>query len=439
MATVLRTLAGFILGIVVFAGLLYFLIVGNLSQRLVQSDTYTVAISETDAYARIYDEVLVDEALKSQTGNLLGDIEIEAHEEAVDVLREVLPPSYLRRQTEENVDRFTAFLRKEEDDLQIYVRLREPLEQIEPAVVNKIHQIIDDLEIDDPPSGGCSLASVNQLAAASAKPYAQLSNGQLPESAPSLKILTRECREQEFDRWFNLVLDDPAMNSQSALILDSRREVIYEDFVEGDTRKFLKSVAVPLVEPLIDDAISDIRRELQRNDRFDVLDWLSEESSDLTSFDIEEQSESLRNIVSTANGTGWWLSLVLAVAGSLLMAAVNLPNPSRMLRAPGITLALGGGVCLIVGFVVNSAVPGRVSDAIARAASYTADTPVSVINLTGDLVESLARQATAGFIPAAVLVIVLGVLLIAASLLWGVLSPVARRLIPGSSGDQRDR
>ena len=439
MLTLLRALAGLVLGLVVFAGLLYLLVLVNFSQRLVESEVYDIAISDTDAYNRIYDEVLVDEALKEQTGNLLGDVDIEAHEEAVDVLREVMPPAYLQEQTEENIDRFTAFLRYEQEELEVYASLKEPLERIEPAVLGKVHQLIDELEIKDPPSGGCSTEALHRLAAASAVPYAKFSEGEIPDSAPSLKILTPLCREQAFDRWFDRVLDDPAINSQAALILENEKSNLRRHFVEGDTRKFLKAAADPLVKPLIEDAIADIRRDLQRNDRFDLLDWLAEESDDTSRADIEEQAEALRNAVSDANGPGKFIALALVVAGALLMALVHLPRPAEMLRWPGITLVMGGVVCLLVGLVLNSAIPGQFRDAIARTASYSGDVPVSAINLAGDLVESFARQATAGFIPASVTVMIVGGLLIIASLASGILSELARRVIPGLNGNQRNR
>ena len=100
---------------------------------------------------------------------------------------------------------------------------------------------------------------------------------------------------------------------------------------------------------------------------------------------------------------------------------------------------MGGGVCLLVGFVLNSAIPGQFRDAVARTASYSGDVPVSAINLAGDLVESFARQATAGFIPASVTVMIVGGLLIVASLASGILSELARRVIPGLNGNQRNR
>ena len=439
MLTVLRALAGLVLGLAIFAGLLYFLVVVNFSQRLVESEVYNIAISETDAYNRVYDEVLVDEALKDQTGNLLGNVDIDAHDEAVEILRDVMPPAYLQEQTEENVDRFTEFLRHDREALEIIVSLQEPLERVEPAVLRKVHQVIDELEIVDPPSGDCSPAALRRLATESAVPYAQLSNGEIPDSAPSLRILTPVCREREFDRWFDRVLDDRAINSQAALTLENERGNLRRRFVEGDTRDFLKAVADPLVKPLIEDAIANIRRNLQRNDQFDLLEWLAEESEDTTRADIEEQAESLREVVSAANGPGRLIALAMVVLGCLLMAVVHLPNPANMLRWPGITLAIGGGICLIVGFVLNSAIPGQFNDAIARAASYSPDVPVSAINLAGDLAESFVRQATSGFIPKSVTVIAIGGVFVAASLAFGVLSGAVRRILPSSDGNRRNR
>ena len=437
MMTILRALAGLVLGMVIFAGLLYYLVVVNFSQRLEDPEVYNVAISDTDAYNRIYDEVLVDEALEDHTENLLGGLDVSVNDEAVNLLRDVMPPAYLQEQTEENVDRFTGFLRHERKDLEIYVLLKEPLERIEPAVLGKVYQIIDDLTIVEPASSGCSISALQRLAVDSAKPYSELSDGEFPDSSPSLNILTRECREREYDQWLDLVLDDPAMNSQAALILDTKKEELKGLFVEGDTREFLKAVADALVEPLVEDAVTEVRRELQRGDRFDVLQWLADESDDLTREDIEEQAESLRNVVSAANGTGRIIALVMAVIGCLLLALVHLPNPAEVLRWPGITLLMGGGVCFVVGFVVNSAIPGQINDAITRSASYSADVPASAINLAGDLLESFGRQATAGFIPAAVAVMVLGGVLIVASFFAGALTALLKKVLPGSGGNGR--
>lgn len=434
---IVRALAGLVLGLVIFAGLLYFLVVVNFSQRLEDPAVYRRAINETDAYNRIYDEVLVDEALKDQAGNLLGGVEFDVQKESVEILKDVMPPAYLREQTEENIDRFTGFLKEERNRLHLYVEMKEPLDRVEPAILDRVYEVIDELEIKQLGAPGCSPASLQRLAAGSAVPFAKLSNGELPDSSPSLDNLPRECREREFDPWFDRVLSDPSMNSEAARILEREKEQLRQSFVAGDTRAFLKQAVAPLVVPVIEDSVTDIRRDLQRNDRLDLLEKLAENSEDLTREDIDEQAESLRDIVKAANGTGRIIALIMVIVGVLLLAAVHFPRPADMLRWPGLALLMGGGVCLVVGFVLNSAIPGRIKEAATRPISYSSDIPAAAVSLGGDLGESFARQMTAGFIPAAVTVIVIGAVLLGASLFAGVLWSAVRRVLPGGGDDRR--
>ena len=437
--TLLRAVAGLILGLVIFAGLLYSLVLVNFSQRLEDPEVYKTAINETDAYDRIYDEVLVDDALEDQTGDLLGGMEVAAREEVVQILEDVMPPSYLREQTERNIDRFTGYLSGDYEEINFYVDLEEPLERVEPAVLAWVYGVIDDLEVADPGPSGCSQLSMVRLASGTSVPFAQLSDGEMPDSAPSLDILTRECREAHYDEWFDRQLNDPAMNSEAARILEGEKENLRQSFVDGDTREFLKQAAAPLVTPVIDDAIRDIRRDLMRGDRLDLLQQLADNSDDITRDDIDQQAEALRDSMRTANGPGRIVALLMVIVGSILLALVYIPRPADMLRWPGITLLLGSGVCLAVGFVINSAIPGRIKDAIVHSTSYAPDVPTAAINLAGDLAESFAQQATAGFIPAAATVLVIGAVLLTASFLADVLWAVVRRILPGSDGHRRDR
>ena len=427
----LRVLGRLVLGLAVLAGLLHFLVFANFTERLVTSEVYYVAINETDAYNRIYDEVLVDEALEDQTGNLLGGIEIEARAEAVALLRKIMPPSYLQEQTENNIDRFTGYMRGETDRLEIYVELEEPLRLIEAAAQAHVHSFIDELEIAEPPEPGCSADTVRRLAADSAPAVARLSDGKPPQSAPSLQLMTRDCRERQFDRWFDSLTADPSLNSQASLLLREAREDLREPFVEGDTRAFLKAAAWPLTKPLIDGAVAEIRRELQPGDRLDLLEQMAANSEDLTREEIEAGAEDLREALTFSNGPAKLIMLALAVAGLLLLALVHLPNPAEMTRWPGIVLALSGGVCLAIGFVLSSAIPGQLNDAVAYSASYSDDVLTSAIRLAGDLMESFGRQATAGFVLPASAVILLGAALIAASFVINALVSAARRILPG--------
>ena len=437
--TLLRAVAGLVLGLVIFAGLLYSLVLINFTQRLENPEVYKTAINETDAYNRIYDEVLVDEVLEDQTGDLLGGVEVATHEEVVEVLKDVMPPSYLREQTEDNIDRFTGYLVGEYEELNFYVDLEEPLERVEPAVLAWVFGVIDDLEIADPGPSGCSQLSLARLASGTSGPFAQLSHGEVPDSAPSLDILTRECRGAQYDEWYDRVLNDPAMNSEAARILEDEKGNLRQSFVDGDTKEFLKQAAVPLVTAVIDDAIRDIRRDLTRGDRLDLLQELADNSEDVTRDDIDQQAEALRDSMRAANGPGRIVALLMVVVGSILLALVYIPRPADMLRWPGITLLLGSGVCLAVGFAINSAIPGRIKDAIVHSTSYAPDVPTAAIDLSADLVESFAQQATAGFVPAVATVLVIGAVLLTASFFADALWAVVRGILPGSDGDRRAR
>ena len=119
----LRVLGGLLLGLAVVVGLLYLLVAVNLSRNLVESETYNIAVSDTGAYDRIYEEVLADPDAKEDIGILLGGVEFDQADEVIEILREVMPPPYLQAQTEDNINRFTGFLRGEREELEIYAQV----------------------------------------------------------------------------------------------------------------------------------------------------------------------------------------------------------------------------------------------------------------------------------------------------------------------------
>ena len=436
---ILRLLGRMVLGLAILAGLLHYLVLSNFTQRLVDAETYTEAINETDAYNRVYDEVLVDDALQNATGNLLGgvDLGVEAADNAaaVDLLREIMPPSYLREQAESNIARFTAYLRVENGPLRLYVDLKEPLARIQTKTRAEVDRHIDALAIAPPGRPDCSPDTLRQLAAGSARPIARLSNGEIPQSAPSLRLLTRQCRQQGFDRWFDSLLTDPSMNSHAARLLEQSRADLRQSFIAGDTRDFLKTAAAPLVDSLTDDAVTAIRRELPPNDRLDLIQRIAEESADFTEEDLQNGAAGMRELLALSNGLGRVVALIAILGGLALLALLHLPKLGQALRWPGVTLLAGGAACLAVGYLVSSAIPGQLNNAITSTASYSADVPGAAINLAGDLLESFGRQATAGFRGWAIAVTLLGAALVAASFVADTILALLRRLLPFGGGD----
>ena len=430
----LKAVLSVALGMAVAAGLGFYLVVTNATQRLDDAAVYNAALVETDAYARIYDDVLPDESLEDETSDLLGNVAISDQDDVVDVLRQVFPPDYLQEQTEANVERFTAFLRHEREDLALYVELAAPLERIEPAVLDKVHRYItDEMEIEAPQSPGCSPSTVQRMAHAYAERYAQVSDGMLPLSAPSLNTLPRECRRGEFDRWFDVVLEHPSTDPQTAQALRDAREDMRSTFVDGDTRAFLKAAAGPLVKTQIDDAIVDFRQDLQPNDRLDLVEWLADDPEGADRQEFDELAESLREGLSDVNGRGRLLALATVAVAGLLLAAVHLPQREAMLRWPGVALLAGGGLSLLAGFVLHSGLPALINEVTAEDVSSDGDVPDAAVELIADLLEVFTREITSGFMPAALAVMAVGAVLIVASVVHGRLSslPESARRPPG--------
>ena len=425
MSTCLRATASLVLGILIIAGLFYLLVPVNILERLVTAEVYHDAITEADAYDRVYDKELLEEALGGLDGGLLGDIEIDDGDQLVEFLRDVLPPAYLQGQTEDNISRVTAYMRAETDTLEVYVELGEPLARFEPAVRAWVFRAISELEIIEPTDSGCSADAMLRLSAAAAEPISRVADGNLPESAPSLMVLSQDCREQNFDSWLDSLLSVPATSPRASSVLGEAREELRQPFYEGDTRDFLKVAASVLVGPLAEDAIAEIRGELRPNDRLYFIEVPGSPTGD----DIDDQAvAAFRDSINAARGPGKYVAILIVALGSVLLAAVHIPSPSAALRWPGVALVLGGTVGLMAGLVLNSVVPVLLRSAVNDVEINGSSVPTPAINLAADLMESLGRHATAGFVPWPVTVMLLGAALIGASVFLNSLVPQVRKL-----------
>ena len=84
--------------------------------------------------------------------------------------------------------------------------------------------------------------------------------------------------------------------------------------------------------------MAGVRRDLDPGERLDLLDRLAGSPGSPAREALEARAELLRKVVSRVNGPGQLIALVMAVVGTLLLAAVHLPHPAAMLRWAGIAL-----------------------------------------------------------------------------------------------------
>ncbi len=404
-----------VLGVVIFVGFLFFLVLNNFSDKLLSADFYKDTIAAEDTYNRIYDEVLVDEELLDKTNEFLGDIQVVSHQDIVDLMREIMPPAYIQDQVEGTIERTIAYVNEDVDALEAYIDLSEPLENVKPVMFAYIDRKIDKLEEEDPGIGGCSVDAVTGLANRYVEKFNAIAGGEVPTTVPSLKALDPLCRRLLFAASFDLLLASSALDAEMTRNLAANRDGLKGPFEAGDTIAMLKVSARLLAEPLMDKAIDTVREDLSAGDRFDLIHQIAEWDTTTSEAQIRSDLDEGRRWVSRARNFGDVTTLLMVIGGAVLMGLVHFPNLTGMLRWPGITLLLTGVVFFVVGKVAESEVPDRLTEVIETSADKVTDVPPSVTDLGGDILISFGNQLTDGFTGPSLTLLIIGAILFGSS------------------------
>ena len=427
LTSVLRAGAGLVLGVVIFVGFLFFLILNNFSDKLLSADFYMNTIAAEDTYDRIYNEVLVDDELKDRTQELLGDIKVVEHQEIVDLLEEIMPPAYIKGQVEASIDRTIDYINEDVDRLEVYVELAEPLENVKTVMFAYIDAKIDGLRVEETQGfGGCTPSSLGGLAERYVDTFSGLSEGVVPESIPSIKEISAPCRIILFELVFGSLVDDSGLSDDAKQSLNDGKGELRLPFAMGDTLEVLKVSTRLLAGPLMDDAIESVRADLDENGRFDLIRQLAEWDDDTTEAEIRQDIDDGRVWISRANNFGDLTSLILVIGGAVLMGLVFFPTFSSMLRWPGVALLITGAFFFAAGKIAESEVPDRLTYVIESGADKVSEVPPSVTDLGGDILISFGSQLTDGFAGPSITLLVIGAVLLGSSFF----TIVIKRFIP---------
>lgn len=426
LTSILRSGAAMVLGVVIFVGFLFFLILNNFSDKLLSADFYNDTIAAEDTYNRIYDEVLVDEELLDKTEEFLGDIQVVNHQDIIDLMREIMPPAYIQAQVEGAIERTIAYVNEDVDELDVYVELAEPLRNVKAVMFAYIDGRIDELLVEDPGISSCSAAAVTDLTGRFVQRFEALAGGAVPTTIPSLKALDRVCRQLVFASAFDLLLVSGSLDAETARLFRSNREVLRKPFEDGDTLGMLKVSARLLAEPLMDQAIDRVREDLSEGDRFDLIRQLGEWNPDRSEAQIRADLDEGREWVSRARSFGELTTLVMVIGGAIVMGLVFLPTLTGMLRWPGIALLITGAFFFVAGKIAESEVPKRLADVIETGADQVSGVPPSVTDLGGDILISFGSQLTDGFTGPSLTLLIIGAILFGASFC----TIVIKRFIP---------
>ena len=147
--------------------------------------TYRSALVETEAYDRIYTEVLADPALADLKEDLLGDLGVPAalapqfRSLGVNVARWVVPPARLRQLTEAVIEPSIAYVRGDTPRLRADVAVAAIAAGVPEATISEVRALLAG-------AADRTVASTDELRVAVAQLADQLAAGQVPDQIPKL-------------------------------------------------------------------------------------------------------------------------------------------------------------------------------------------------------------------------------------------------------------
>ena len=192
--------------------------------------------------------------------------------------------------------------------------------------------------------------------------------------------------------------------------LDKRADEVKDQLGKGSIKEALKIGARGLAGPLIDEALDDIRDELDSQERLDLID-IAAENNDQTTDDFLKDVDLVRDIISQTD-LGVFLTMLAIIGGSIAMAFVHIPHMASGLRFPGLTLFLSGAVFLVIGLVFKSQAKDLGNDLLDKGAENS-PIPSSMFDIITDVLTSMASDVASGFVtPSIVMMVAGGVLLI---------------------------
>ena len=426
MISLFRAAVALVLFVIIFVGFLSYLILNNFSDKLLSVDFYTNTLAAEDTYNRIYDDILLDDELKETTERFLGDIEVVSHQEIVDLLREIMPPEYIQSEVEGAIERTVDYINEDVDELELYIDLNQPLDNVKRVMLDYIDGRIDELEVEDPGFSGCSTDAAQSLANSFSERFDQIADGVVPESVPSLSAIDVPCRVIIFELAYSTLIDSAGLPEATATTLKDGKGDLRLPFAQGDTLEVLKVSARLLAEPLMDDAIKGVREDLTEAGQFDLIRQIAKWDDETTEAQIRTDLGDGRDWISKASNFGDMASLIMVIGGAAAMALIFFPTLGGMLRWPGIALLVTGGFFFVVGKIAQSKVPDALADAVETGAGQMSNVPPAVTDLGTDILVSFGSQLTDGFVAPSITMLTFGIILFGGSFF----SIILKRFIP---------
>ena len=199
-------------------------------------------------------------------------------------------------------------------------------------------------------------------------------------------------------------------------------DVLNASFDSGDALRVLKVAQRPLMESRIDGAILQIRRDLRSGDRFDLIHQLEEWYDSFSEAQFREAISNWRERIPKSLNFGSHLGVTMVFGSAVLMGLVFFPILSSMLIWPGIAFFITGFYFFVAAKITENKVLDTLAGILENSPDNNLNVPQAVTQLSEDLLISLGSAFVGGLSGPSLNLLILGAVLIGASLLVSLIS-----------------
>ena len=393
----LRSIVALLLGVSAFLALGYAYVAMGVRDTMRSPQPLLNALEKHHAYDRVFDDGIITEQFEGELRGLVGEFSLEPETEAW-LLKEILPPSELKTATEQSVTTVIAFLNNETDTFDATIDLGVAIPRIKPAVFRLVDERIDKARPIDVTSEVELRRSVEALSRVVAA-------GEIPDAVPNLDGHAADKVVQALMQSIDVLPDMEARRTAQANLTRDER-AIEEALKDGDTKTALKLAVRAIADPIIDNAINNLREDIDDRGRYSAVDKIAQSVG--SRHETLERFRFARTILRLLVGAVAIAALIVFVAAVAGIAGVFYPYPKHMARWPGVTLVVCGVMFIVIGLSVSSFV--GVWESL-----WCPFVEVPSCNLTIDVASELLSDAATGMTLLSIVTTAVGILAIVAA------------------------
>ena len=335
---IIRVFSALILSIPLFFIFSYYLLTVVVVDTLLNEEFVAKSFQEVQLYDRAYQAIFLRQEFSEWTDSLVGGFQVSDQTKA-QILKEVIPPTYLKTETERNVSAILGYVNGH-GELNVFLDLNVPLENLDPAAFAFLDQQLAGLNpmpMSDPVLLSDEIASFLTAVAV----------GQIPSQVPVAEFLTAAQQAESYRQALDVLAQSQAVSSGAIAYLKQQEPEIIAAIQGGDLRAALVVAGHGVAEPRIDEAVARIRGSGDAQMRVDLIEQLAEHSQ-RTRSQVLKDAGTLRFLVQALSSEiAQWSALVLTVLLALAVAAVFIPYWKHVIYWPSVMFFLFGLLLLL--------------------------------------------------------------------------------------------